>query len=589
MSYSEDQSWKWLIEKGIDWDKIIPLYYPSFPTEDGIESKEELIQFFHELLSSTSDWAEGPLKERASLLDEHGAGEVKDGKTYPNEHLKAFYKDCAELGVFGLPFPRNCGGLHAPASLSLVIMGQIAKYCVASSTQFAFFASIGDMVYRFLDEEEAKETLPKIASGEISGSMCLTEPGSGSDLSKIKTIASPTEEGHYLLNGSKLFITNAGGGLQFVLAKVKGAPDTLEGLSLFYVKQDDPLKEGLNYHVVKDEEKMGMHGSFTCEVLYENTVGRLVGKEGEGFKIMLHLMNEARIAVGMQGLGGIEGSLALASQYASERSQFDRNLKDLPLFKRNFDDLQFEFEGIKALLVDTISTYDQFQVYDLKKTKTDDLSEEEKQEYKRVKAIVRKRTPLVKFYACEQFTNMSKICLQLFGGYGFIKEYPIERLHRDSFGPLLYEGTSQIQALMTLKDLVKEILTTPKSFFDNIIEHTLSGNPLTSALSSQSKEEKHFHKLSSQYYKNVLLLLFGELKPDWNLIHKSEQWQRPEAIDGLMQHAETIAWARSYLETLDVLKNHAEIDEARSEYYWNYVKVVEPRLMSIFHDWKLRR
>ena len=223
--------------------------------------------------------------------------------------------------------------------------------------------------------------------------MCLTEPGCGSDLGAIQSTATSLSDGTYLLNGTKLFITNAGGGLHFTLARIKGDKDGLDGLSMFFVKQDDERREGNNFIVVKNEEKTGMHGSFTCEVLYENSVCELVGKQGEGFKLMLHLMNEARIAVGMQGLGGLEGALEFAENYAKERSQFGRSISELPLMKRNLKDLRVERDAMRALMVDTTSLYDIFQILDLKERESDDLSEKEAELLKSTWKRVRKRTP----------------------------------------------------------------------------------------------------------------------------------------------------------------------------------------------------
>src|SRR5690606_6573676 len=151
-----------------------------------------------------------------------------------------------------------------------------------------------------------------------------------SDLGLIRTTATPDGDGWFKINGSKIFITNGGGGIHFTLARTPNAAEGLEGISMFLVEQD--LGDGKNnFQVVKNEEKMGMHGSFTTEILYENSRGRMVGSEGEGFKMMLHLMNEARIAVGMQSLGLIEAAVGYAEQYAQERQQFGKPIAELPL------------------------------------------------------------------------------------------------------------------------------------------------------------------------------------------------------------------------------------------------------------------
>lgn len=582
--FSDDQHWRWLFKNGIDWDAIIPLYYPSFPTEDGIETKEELIQFFEEMLTATADWSATSVRNRAEALDRKGAGEVVDGKCIPGEELKGLYQEATELGVFGLCVPRELGGSHAPATLYMMVLGQLARYCMASCTQVAFHSSISDMIHRFLPHEQAEKFVPMINEAKISGAMCLTEPGCGSDLGAIQSTAVPQEDGTFLLSGSKLFITNAGGGLHFTLARIKGDKEGLDGLSMFFVQQEDERVEGNNFTVVKNEEKTGMHGSFTCEVLYENSVCELVGNAGEGFKLMLHLMNEARIAVGIQALGGIEGAIEHAIKYAEERQQFGKPLTELPLMKRNLDDLCTERDAMRALMVDTASLYDVFQFLDLKERNSHDLTKEEQKQKKEIWRKVRKRTPLVKFYLCEQFVDMSKKALQVYGGYGFMKEYPIERYYRDCLGPLLYEGTSQIQSLMALKDFVKGLFREPKNFFEDIFKATWEANPL----SGDSDVDQNFGRISASFFKNVVTLLFGELRPDWKKIHVFKEWQRSEAIDDLMEHAETLTWALSYIETLEVLKQHARKDDSQKDLYWKYSRLIEPKLAGIYADWKIR-
>ena len=164
---------------------------------------------------------------------------------------------------------------------------------------------------------------------------------------------------------------------------------------------------------------------------------------------MLHLMNEARCAVGLQALGGIEATLHYARKYAEERKQFGKNLLDLPLYARNVKDWETERDAFRALMFDSISYFDQYAKLDLKK-RHEGLNDAETKQLERAKKWVRRRTPIVKAYGAEAFTRLSTKGIQALGGYGFIEEYDAARFHRDSFAPLLYEGTTQIQALMAM-------------------------------------------------------------------------------------------------------------------------------------------
>jgi alkylation response protein AidB-like acyl-CoA dehydrogenase len=248
---------------------------------------------------------------------------------------------------------------------------------------------------------------------------------------------------------------------------------------MFFVREwiDIPGSEQKkhNYKITKIEEKMGMHGSVTCEVVYDNTVGILVGGENDGFKLMLHLMNEARISVGLQGLGGIEASVGAAVEYAATRKQFGKPLNELPLMKRNLRDWETERDAFRVLMVDTLSHFDISSHLHLKKLHTGDLNEKEDALYRKASKVVRRRTPLVKYYGAEANATLSQKAIQAFGGYGFMQEYDVERLHRDSFGALLYEGTSQIQALMAMKDFVKVLIKKPGKFLQSLMaSHPLS-------------------------------------------------------------------------------------------------------------------
>jgi 3-(methylthio)propanoyl-CoA dehydrogenase len=427
--------------------------------------------------------------------------------------------------------------------------------------------------------------------------MCLTEPDAGSDVGAIRTSAYKQHDGTYILNGTKCFITNGGGGLGFVLARIKGAPKGLDGISMFFTEEFITFPNGeknRNYRISKIEEKMGMNGSTTCEVIYENTVGRLVGKENEGFKLMLHLMNEARISVGMQGLGGVEVSLDLARQYAETRKQFGKPLIELPLMKRYFQDWETERDAMRAMMVDTISYFDISQKLHMKKQNTQDLNKEEEELYKKTSRVVRRRTPLVKYYGSETYATLSQKAILVFGGYGFTKDYDIERIHRDSFGTIIYEGTSQIQALMAMKDFVKGMIKNPRKFVQSVV----ASHPLSNVM-SQSEFRKSFNTVNYEFRKQSAALMIRCFKPElsfsekgfketiaqMNQFFKKEYWAEAGRYDKVMTHAETLCQALCYIETLKVLSKHATKDAKRGDLYYRYLKLVTPRLAGVYADW----
>lgn len=595
--YLDDSEWQYHFKNTIDWKTIIPLYYPNFPTAEGFNTPEELIEFFEQTVTASGEWLAQKVFPRARELDKVGGGTLKDGEVIISEPLKKSYTEAVELGVIGACVPTEFGGMGMPIAVGMMMFEQASRACLATCTQICFFTSMADMLERFCDQETQKRLIPKIVAGEMSGSMCLTEPDAGSDVGSLRTTAEKQADGTYLLNGTKIFITNGGGGLGFVLARVKGAPEGLAGISMFLVEEwiESPAgsAEGSkkhNYRIGKIEEKMGMHGSPTCEVVYENSVGHLVGKENEGFQCMLHLMNEARISVGLQSLGGMQSALDQVKTYAEVRKQFGKTLLELPLFKRNYDDWCAERDAFKALMADTVSYFDIWQKLDLKKRHTHELNQQETELYKKALKVVRRRTPLVKFYGAENYALLSQRAIQAFGGYGYMEEYDVGRIHRDCFGALLYEGTSQIQSLMAMKDLVKAMMSNPKKWMQTLV----TGHPISNLFSGLSPYEKEFKTIQYEFRKHVSGLILRTFKPEQGFVESlgqidkifsKEYWQDSKKIEKLMVHAETLATGLSVIEILSILSKHAAKDSSRVALYQRYLALAKPRLAAIYTDW----
>jgi alkylation response protein AidB-like acyl-CoA dehydrogenase len=590
--YTDCAEWKYLFRNAIDWDAIIPLYYPTFPTSNGFNNKEELIEFFEQVLEATGKWSGETLRARAGELDEVGCAKVNaDGSVTILEPMQKTYDEAVKLDVFGACIDEKYGGMGLPVGVGMIMLEQVARACISTSTQLAFFTSMADMLERFCDHATCERLLPKIIKGEISGSMCLTEPDAGSDVGALRTSAEKQADGKYLLNGTKMFITNGGGGFGLVLARIKGAPEGLAGISLFLA--EEKLNGKQNYRITKIEEKMGMHGSMTCEIVYENTIAELVGAEHQGFQYMLHLMNEARISVGIQSIAGIEAGLERAEDYANVRKQFGKNLMELPLYKRNFDDWTTEQDAFRAFMADTISSFDIFQRLDLKKRHAQELSENETKLMKKHHAIIRARTPLVKYTGAEVYTALSTKAIQAFGGYGYMKEYGVERIHRDSFGALLYEGTSQIQGLMAMKDYVKKVMKNPSKFLQGMVASHPVGN-----LAERNEYKKVYSGLQHDFQRQFSKLLLASFKDPngsfietlthFNQYFTRDYWQNSEKLEKVMTHAETLCQALSHLEIVKVLGKQAEKDSTRRALFNRYLLLAKPRLQAIYEDWSVR-
>lgn len=580
--FSDNPHWLWNFKHGIDWKTLLSLYYPSRPNIHELDTDEEIQEFLHDVLESIGQWSEESISKLNKELDKHGAGEVKEGETIPSQPLAQLYKEATQREVLGLNVPARFGGLEAPTSIQLLAIGLYSYGSQAACAQLSFFTVIADMIHKLCPEEFHEKDIPRIVAGELSGSMCLTEPGTGSDLGAIKTIARPQEDGTYLLDGTKMFITNAGGGVAFVLAKTPDAQEGLDGLSLFYLHQKGENGEQ-NFKVTKNEDKMGMHGTFTCEVVYEKSRGHIIGKEGEGFQHMLELMNEARIATGLQALGGLEAVYKDAKDYAHTRQQFGRPIAELPLMKRNLSDMETEIQALTSFCFDTISHYDIYQFLKNKKQRTNDLTDEEEKTLKENFKITRRRTPLIKYMVTEAYSRISTKGVQVFGGYGYMREYPMEQHHRDSFGPLLYEGTSQIQALMAMKDILKSTMKDPAGTFLSYLKNL----PVKSSLGNEV--ERGFGFLKSQFQTQLYKLIIKTLKPEEGSPFQLENWSSQAGADKMTRHAETICQALGHVEILEVLKKQAELNtpeqNERKAIYERSLRLFRPRLEAIYTDW----
>ena len=272
--------------------------------------------------------------------------------------------------------------------------------------------------------------------------------------------------------------------------------------------------------------------------------------------------------------------------------QFGKNLLDLPLYARNLKDWEVERDAFRALMVDTISYFDQYQKLDMMKRHGEELNPQQVKKFDKAKKWVRRRTPLVKAYGAETFTLLSQRGIQALGGYGFIEEYDAARFHRDSFAPLLYEGTTQIQALMAMKDLMKFVMRNPTKYFTALV----NANPVANFFGATSECESKFNSTQYEFKKNFVKLLIKTLKPGTDTENPGElrkffnakEWLKEENVMKLMIHAETIMYSLSYIETLRVLMKHANKDEQRSELFHDYYKLVKPRFAAIYEDWSLR-
>ena len=359
------------------------------------------------------EFAENEVKPLAEELDEE--------ERFPMETVEKM----AKLGMMGIYFPKQYGGAGGDVLSYAMCVEELAKVCGTTAVIVSAHTSLCCApIFENGTEEQKMKYLPDLLSGRKIGAFGLTEPGAGTDASGQQTTAVKNENGDYVLNGSKCFITNGNVASTFVVFAMTDKSKGNHGITAFIVEKDFP-----GFSTGKHEKKMGIRGSSTCDLVFEDCVvpkENLLGKEGEGFKIAMKTLDGGRIGIASQALGLAEGAINEAVKYTKERIQFGRRLSQ-------FQNTQFQLADMH-----TRTQAAQYLVYAaaMKKQNHEDYSMD---------------AAMAKLFAAE--TDVTRRAVQLFGGYGYTREYPVERMMRDAKITEIYEGTSEVQRMVVAKYL----------------------------------------------------------------------------------------------------------------------------------------
>jgi alkylation response protein AidB-like acyl-CoA dehydrogenase len=294
--------------------------------------------------------------------------------------------------------------------------------------------------------------------------MVLTEPDAGSDLGALRARARLGDDGKWRVTGQKIFITSGDGQHQLVLAKSEDTGEGLKDLSLFLVPRQVERQGQLVDNVVIDrlEDKLGIHASVTAALSYDESEGQLIGQRGQGFELMLLLMNNARLGVGFECIGLIEAVYRLAREYAEQRVSMGQPIARHEMIADYLDKIEVELRGLRALAFRAAYYVDLYNQLEWQLQLDPPAADEEKQKLeRRIKSLkwkARELTPLIKFQASEKAVELSGLALQIHGGVGYTTDYLVEKYLRDAYVMTIYEGTSEIQALMALKDQLQKAL-----------------------------------------------------------------------------------------------------------------------------------
>ena len=347
------------------------------------------------------------------------AAEIDETEEFPDETVKKL----GRYGFMGVAFPKEYGGSGADNLAYAMCVEELSKVCATTGVIVSAHTSLcAAPIYESGTSQQKEKYLSKLASGQWIGAFGLTEAGAGTDAAMQQTTAVLDGSGNnYILNGTKIFITNADAAHVYIIIAMTDKSKGTRGCSAFIVEKDFP-----GFSIGKKEKKMGIRGSATCELIMEDCIvpkENLIGKEGQGFKIAMQTLDGGRIGIAAQALGIAQGAIDITVNYVQERKQFGKRISQFQNTQFDLADMQTTVDAARLLTYRAAYLKDKGQRYS-------------------------SEAAMAKLFASEAASDITRRCLQLHGGYGYIREYAIERMMRDAKITEIYEGTSEVQKMV---------------------------------------------------------------------------------------------------------------------------------------------
>ena len=352
------------------------------------------------------------------------AAEIDEQERFPMETVEKM----AKIGIMGIPIPVEYGGQGGTNQMYIMAVEELSRVCATTGVVVSAHTSLCmNPILEFGTEDQKKKYLPKLASGEWIGAFGLTEPNAGTDAAMQQTTA-VLDGDEWVLNGSKIFITNAGYAHVYVIMAMTDKSLGTKGISAFIVEKDTP-----GFSIGKKEKKLGIRGSATCELIFENCripKENLLGEQGKGFKIAMMTLDGGRIGIASQALGIAQGAMDVTVKYTKERKQFGKSIAQFQNTQFQMANLETRVQAARLLVRQAAYKKDMHLPYSVD-------------------------AAMAKLFAAETAMEVTTKCLQFHGGYGYTREYEIERMMRDAKITEIYEGTSEVQRMVISGKLFK--------------------------------------------------------------------------------------------------------------------------------------
>lgn len=435
--------------------------YAPLDFDDAIDSYEKVLDIVGDICMDT-------IAPNAASVDIEGPHIENNEVVYARGTIEN-YKALHEAGLIGMSLPRKYGGLNFPL-LPYVMAGEMIARSDAGFANIWGLQDCAETIHEFGSEEQKDRLLPRFNRDGITAAMVLTEPDAGSDLQSVKLRATfDKKENVWKLNGVKRFITNGDADISLVLARSEENTADARGLSMFIYDRKDHALELRHL-----EKKLGIKGSPTCELVFKDAPAELVGNERFGLiKYVMALMNSARLGVGAQSVGLADAAYREAIKYAEERAQFGKEIIHFPAVYEMLTNMKVRIDALRSLLYETTRFVDISKVYEEVKQERS-LQKEERMEMKHYVKLAHVFTPLIKLVASEASNTIAYDSLQIHGGTGFMKDFPIERIYRDARITSIYEGTTQLQAVAAIKGVTTGVFLEQIRDYDNeVVENEM--------------------------------------------------------------------------------------------------------------------
>lgn len=494
--FTDNEDLQFYFDRGLDWQPLVSLTEYGFTAPDGYRNVDEAVSFYRDIAQRVGEFSANEIAPHSLELDAQPVV-LENGEAKAPPRLTAIFDQIKEMGLHGLCLPRELGGLNAPLLSYMINCELMARGDVSVMAHNSFHGgmAMAMLVYsvnegttrweperRQISETRFRQFIEEIAAGDAWGSMDITEPDAGSDMARLRAVGEQDADGNWFVTGEKIFITSGHGKYHFVIARTEkaGDPDDpfagLGGLSMFLVPayEDVDGKRRRLVELSRVEEKMGHHASVTASLTFDRAPAMLIGRRGEGFRYMLTLMNNARVGVGFESIGLCEAAYRKARDYAAERRSMGKTIDRHEMIADTLDEMRTDIQALRALAIHGAIHEELAQKYGIAQKlgiRIEGLSDTElARRLKHHRAQSRQATPLLKYLAAEKAVEAARRCIQIHGGNGYIREFGAEKLLRDALVMPIYEGTSQIQALMAMKDALGAVMKNPAAFARQIAQ-----------------------------------------------------------------------------------------------------------------------